>query len=112
MKHAPYINKLKIGKYPASPKNSEDVNIKFQDYKIKNEFGKYYRSTQNGDAFSFTIFYSKKMVNRMKRYINDQREILIDATFQVVPMGPFKQLLILYVAYKKNVCISIELTYQ
>lgn len=103
-KHRPYINKLKIGKYPASPQSSWDIINQFQDHDIRNRFGKYYKSTQMGNEFSFTMFYSQKMLNRMKYFINDKREILMDATFKVVPKGIYKQLLILYVAYKDNVC--------
>lgn len=103
-KHLPYINKLKIGKYPASPQTPEDIIGIFQDSNLKNRYGKYYECTQKDKNFAFTIFHSQKMVDRMENSIKDNREILIDATFRVVPKGPYKQLLILYVAYKKNVC--------
>lgn len=102
-KHAHYINKLKIGKYPASPETPEEIVKIFENLKIKNKYGEYYKSTQL-DKYAFTIFHSKNMVKRMKRSISDEREILIDATFRIVPKGPYKQLLIFYVAYKKNVC--------
>lgn len=95
---------MKIGKYPASPQTSGEIIKQFENENIKYRFGKYYKSTQEKDEFSFTIFYSKKMAKRMKCSTKDKREILIDATFKVVPKGPYKQLLILYVAYKNNVC--------
>lgn len=101
-KHLNYINKLKIGKYPTSPTSHEDVIHQFEDMDVKHMYGKYYKHTQNERDFAFTIFYSQKMIDRMKR-ISDSREILIDATFRVVPKGPYKQLLIFYMAYKNNV---------
>lgn len=107
-KHRPYINKLKIGKYPASPLSPECIIGQFQDDNIKNRFGKYYKSTQMGNEFSFTLFYSEIMLNEMKNSTNGNREILMDATFQVVPKGIYKQLLIMYVAHKNNVCCGTQ----
>lgn len=101
-KHLPYINKLKIGKYPSSPMTAEDIVEKFEDHQIREKYGKYYKTTVNKNEFAFSIFYSQKMINRM-RFLKGHREIMIDATFKVVPKGPYKQLLILYVAYKNNV---------
>lgn len=106
-KYSHYINKLKIGKFPSSPKTPEDIIEKFEDLDLKNLYGKYYKYTQNNGDFTFTIFYSKKMIEKMK-FIREKREILMDATFRVVPQGPFKQLLIFYVAYKNFVCSKLH----
>lgn len=49
-------------------------------------------------TFSFCVFSSKVTLELIKRDIPIQdRHILMDATFRIVPVGPFKQLLIIYI---------------
>ena len=61
-KHLPYIDKLKIGKYPPSPQTPEGIIEQFENDEVKNRFGKYYKGTQDDNNFSFTFFYSQKWI--------------------------------------------------
>lgn len=99
----PYINKLKNGKYPKSPRTVEDVLAAFRENENELFFRKYYKKTVVGEDFAFSIFYSEKMLHRIETTIADERELLIDATFRAVPIGRFKQLLIIYIAYDSTV---------
>lgn len=101
-KHYHYINNLKIGKFPRSPTTPEEIITQFESSDLNRRYGKYYKGSVKDNEFAFTIFYSQKMIERMK-CIRESREILIDATFRVVPQGPYRQLLIFYIAYKNNV---------
>lgn len=62
-----------------------------------------------GNNGSYCIFSSKRNIELMNEHIPiERRHILMDATFKVVPRGPFKQLLIIYVAYLKKVITRID----
>lgn len=102
-KHLPYINKLKNGKYPKSPSTVKDVLAAFEENVNEPFFGKYHKKTVVGEGFAFSIFCSEIMLHRIERTITDERVLLTDATFRAVPIGPFKQLLIIYIAYDSTV---------
>lgn len=99
----PYINKLKNGNYPKSPETVEEIIEAFEENGTGSSFSEFHMGTHVGDDFSFSVFCSKKMLRRINETIPEKREILMDATFKAVPVGPYKQLLILYVAYDSTV---------
>lgn len=104
-KHMPYINKLKNGKYPKSPRTVAEVFQAFETNGNGTDFRRFYVGTHMDDdyGFAFSVFCSSKMIRRIEENITDQRDILMDATFRAVPVGPYKQLLIIYVAYDTTV---------
>lgn len=73
-KHMPYINKLKNGKYPKSPRTVEDVLAAFEGNENDFLFKKYHKKTVVGEDFAFSIFYSEKMLHRIETTITDKRE--------------------------------------
>lgn len=53
---------------------------------------------------SFCVFSSKATIELINQHIPlEERHILMDATFRIVPIGPFKQLLILYIRRHRKV---------
>lgn len=60
---------------------------------------KFYRSVYKCEAFSYCIFASPSIMHNIEREIAVQRRhYLMDATFKVVSLGEFNQLLIIHVA--------------
>lgn len=59
------------------------------------------RDTANGHAFC--VFSSKKTVRLIEELPLADRHILMDATFKIVPIGEFKQLLVLYARIQNEV---------
>lgn len=99
-----------------SPKTPADVIKVFQAKVTLKKFG--YTKHTGDDAstffkiccdakdFAYCLFCSDKIINLMKKNIpsNVDRKILVDATFSVLPIGSFKQLLIIHIEYFETVC--------
>lgn len=104
----PYLNKLKRKEFPKSPKSIDELISAFEDDETKKIYGKYYIHTQNtisGKQYAFTILSDRKILKEIAEIPN--REILMDATFEIVKRGPYQQLLIIHIAYKKEVITKI-----
>lgn len=70
---------------------------------LENKYSFFDGAVDNGDH-AFCIFSSKVSIQLIEKEIPpDQRQILMDATFRTVPVGPFNQLLILYMKKHKKV---------
>lgn len=107
--------KLANKQFLISPKTA-DVIKAFQDEVTLKKFG--YTKHTGDDAstffkiccdakdFAYCLFCSDKIINLMKENIpsNVERKILVDATFSVLPIGSFKQLLIIHIEYFETVC--------
>lgn len=102
------LQRLRNRGVPKAPKSVDDIQKAFQ----KKDIYEFYCKTDHEnsrevffdylyecDDFSYCIFSSKKIIQliQSKTGIND-RHYLIDATFKVVPYGPFTQLLIIHYA--------------
>lgn len=62
------------------------------------------RDEQNGHAFC--VFSSKKTIRLIEELPPSERHVLMGATFKIVPIGEFKQLLVLYIRIKNEVMHS------
>lgn len=70
---------------------------------LENKYSFYDAAEDHGDH-AFCVFSSKVSIQLIEAEIPEKRRhILMDATFRTVPMGPFNQLLILYVKKQKKV---------
>lgn len=91
---------------PKAPKNIEDIRKAFSDARIYDFYCKtdhedhreiFFDHLHQSTDFSYCVFSSKKIIEfiRCKSEIGE-RNYLIDATFKVVPIGTFKQLLVIH----------------
>lgn len=88
----PYLNKLKRKDFPKSPKTVDALISAFEDEETKNFYGKYYIHTQNGipgQKYAFTILSDRNVLRTIAK------------------RGPYQQLLIIHLAYEKEVITKI-----
>lgn len=112
-KHQRTFQRIKRGVLPKSPLTVEELNAAFGDEKIFKCYGetlhlqnnyRFFDAAIETAEYSFSVFSSKATIELIKTNIPPaERHILMDATFRIVPVGPFKQLLILYVRKQKQV---------
>lgn len=99
------------------PKNAidaESVHTAFLNEDIFKKYGKtadgksFFKSAVNIDGqFAYVIFMSDDICRLISDAIPvQQRKYLMDATFQICPYGVFNQLLIIYISYLDQVCLS------
>lgn len=109
------IQRLKRGILPRNPTTVDAIQKAFDDAKVMATYGhslhvdkpfRFFDGTVETKDYSFCVFSSKATVQLIEKKIEiSKREILMDATFRIVPVGPFKQLLILYIRKQKKVMI-------
>lgn len=97
----------KTKKWPKAPSDCDDINKIFEDEDLLKEFGytkhdehstPFFRVAHKSTQFEYCVFASQRIIDLIQQHIPvDQRNISMDATFQIVPFGAFKQILILYV---------------
>lgn len=101
----------KYKKYPNIPKTL--IEIKDELNRPENEeFGRtrdgkdvLYIDTVIKKKYSFIVFASKKVIDHVEEYIDpEERNYLMDGTFQVVP-AMFYQLFIISIEYANDVCM-------
>lgn len=107
---------------PDSPKSIDDIVSAFEEPTVKEFIGK--SKHKNADvpffvgcheqpdkSFAYCVFKSQCTIDLMNQHIPDlkQRDILMDSTFKCCPIGPFKQLLIIYIRYQDKVSYLIFL---
>lgn len=107
------IQRLKRGVLPKNPTSVAEILAAFSDKAVFDTYGKtlhqkedfrFFVGAVETEKFSYCLFSSPKTIRLIEQHIPvDRREILMDATFRIVPVGPFKQLLILYIRYGKKV---------
>lgn len=106
--------KIKRGTIPKNPGNIDEIIAAFEDPKIMQAFGmsahegdkkcKFFDGAIQKKHHCFCVFSSKTIINLVHKHIPvDERHILMDATFKIVPVGEFSQLLILYIRIKYEV---------
>lgn len=91
----------------------------FKDIAISEQYGStlnkqhpFYVDSVIKKHFAFHVFVSFAIIDLIKKFIKPgQRNYLVDATFKIAPRQ-FKQLLILSIEYKKQVCCCIRSYYS
>lgn len=99
---------------PKNAKTVDEINERFEDDTVRKIFGTtastldpepFFDGAFERDTHSFCVFSSKKTIKMCKEHLSTgECHILMDATFKIVPCGVFKQLLILYIRVKHEVC--------
>lgn len=111
-KHERALQNLRKTAIPANPSTCSEIGDAFMKENIMNGLGKSQHSEKNiffdgvveTNRYSFCIFSSKYICRLIDEHIpNDRRHYLMDATFKVCPVGPFNQLLIIYISYIEKV---------
>lgn len=108
------LQNVKKKALPKSPKTANEVREFFENDDLRDQYGKTIRLNADGttnydgqtmffktafesDEFSHVIFASDDIVKSIEKSSTpENRVILTDATFKIVPRGIFTQLLIVY----------------
>lgn len=117
------LRRYKNEAFSASPKSGEELIAVFQKKSIMAAFGyskhenpkQLYKDTiMDGDKYVCTFLVSEAIVELIKTNIDlNRRKYMMDATFKIVPVGIFKQLLIIiYVEYLDCVSIRTHTVYE
>lgn len=110
------LQRVKKSGLPKNPTNIEEINAAFRNDEIMNTYGTSLQSSKKYKFFSggfetpdhsFCVFSSEAMIELIEQNIPPaDRHILMDATFQICPVGPFKQILIFYIRKCRQVCAT------
>lgn len=98
-----YLNKLKRKQYPKSPQSSDELMDSMDNPEMQ-AFARHHAITVKGDgyeSYAFTIFCDKNILTDITNI--GSQEIFMDATFDIVPKGPYTQLLVIYLGFDGNV---------
>lgn len=103
------LRQIRVQGLPKPPMNCSEIESAFESKNIREKFGfTYHKDNQeifyNGcyenRSFAYCVFSSIKTIKLIQEHVqSDNRTILMDATFSIVPLGYFKQILIIYAAY-------------
>lgn len=95
---------------PKNPLNCDEISKMFERDDIMQMLGRtsanktFYNGCMESSEYGFCAFSSVKSIDLFKsRTSYGQRTIMIDGTFDVVPIGPFNQLLVIYGVYIEKV---------
>lgn len=103
---------IRSASFPKNPVTCDEISEAFQNRNIMDAIGRsqhvtkdeFYNGIVQNEQYSFCVFSSKHIMNMIENHIEvDRRHYLLDATFKVVPVGPFNQFLIFYVNYIQKV---------
>lgn len=60
--------------------------------------------------YAYCVLSSKQTIELVENNMKaNERHVLMDATFRITPVGPFNQLLILYIRKHKKACQHIQI---
>lgn len=97
---------------PKNPINTADIETMFQRDDIMTMLGKskegelFFDGVLEGNEYSACFFSSKKSIEIFENNEDfGERQIMIDGTFDVVPIGSYKQLLVIYAVYMEKVSV-------
>lgn len=117
------LQKIKQGTMPKTPQTVQDIIKEFAKDDISDAYGcslhthdynkveltekyQFFDTAVERATYSFCVFSSKATIKLINQHIpQNERNILMDATFRICPNGPFKQLLILYIRKHRKVCM-------
>lgn len=97
---------------PPNPTTIEAINLAFSDEVLLDTYGKaltdgnplFFDGAVQCEDHSFCIFSSKSVISTIKKFLpENERHIMMDATFSIVPHGPFYQILILFIRKTRTV---------
>lgn len=106
------LNLIRNKTLPKSPTSCHEIGRAFTDNKIMLSIGTsqheenyvFFDGIVETEKFSFCVFSSKYCINLIENHIElSRRRFMMDATFKICPLGPFRQFLIIYVAYIEKV---------
>lgn len=106
------LNNHRSIKFHKSPKTCYEIEKVFEDETIRSMFClsfhkvKYeiYDTTFCSDDFSYCIYSSKKSIELIKKHVPEEdRFLVMDATFSITPNRMFYQVLIIYARYFEKV---------
>lgn len=112
--HGRTLQRIKNGILLRNPETPAEIVDIFKNEKILESFGYtfgegekkniFYDGTVETDSFSYCVLSSKYMISLINAHIRPEHiHILMDATFKTVPLGPFNQLLIIYIRKHQQV---------
>lgn len=104
------LRRILNGDVPKMPTSTNDISRAFEDAATMDQYGfnlrkteRFYIDTVQNDNHSFTLFASYEIIRMIEKYIPGDRHYLMDGTFDVTPIGPFSQLLIIYIEHQNDV---------
>lgn len=107
------LQKIRNSKVPKAPATCEEIKKAFENENVFDEYGMskhtdrreiFFNTIYESSAFSYCIFSSQTIIKLMDENIDrNRKKILMDATFKIVPAGPFKQFLVIYVEHMSMV---------
>lgn len=118
------LQKIKKGALPKTPKTVKEIVDAFKKAEVIDSYGstlqtvdldgnllpekhRFFDTAFECKEYAYCIFTSKQTVELIENNLKAKnRHVLMDATFRVTPVGPFKQLLILYIRKHKKVIIK------
>lgn len=112
------LRRIKNQTFAASPKSGPEIIAAFERESVMNSFGyskhdtprPLYKGTiMDGEKYVCTFLASETIIELIQANIEPaQRKFMMDGTFKIVPVGIFKQLLIIYVEYFDCVSIPVD----
>lgn len=107
------LRQIRVKGLPKPPANCSDIEEAFNRMEIREKFGYthhkdtkevFYNGSYENRSFSYCVFSSAKSIKLIQDHVRaENRTILMDATFSIVPLGCFKQILIIYASYSGKV---------
>lgn len=109
------LRRIKVAAMPKAPQKPTDFIEIFGKKHHMKEYGMcesipeqpFYQTTILETDFQYTVFCSLPIASVIKNIESDDRHYLTDATFSVVPLCGYKQLLIIYFGYQRHVSSAI-----
>lgn len=109
------LQMIRSASLPKNPLNCDDISNLFEREDIMNILGRtktgetFYNGTVEGDDYGFCAFSSPATIALFESRIRyGERVVMMDGTFDIVPLGVFNQLLMIYGIYIDKVCISFK----
>lgn len=114
-------NKSRRKSLPTTPQTVAEINDAFKLNQVQQNFGMTERSADERstpffkgavecDSYSFCVFASNDAVKAIQENTEEsKRKLYADGTFKICPVGPFKQVLIIFAELLGHVCLFILL---
>lgn len=108
------LRQLRVHGLPKPPTNCSEIKEAFENENVHEKFGfskhqnreKFFNGCYENKSFSYCVFSSMTTIKLIEKHVNrDNMIILMDATFKIVPLGKFTQILIIYAAYSGKVIV-------
>lgn len=112
------FQRIKKGILPKNPQSVKEINEAFANEAILASYGTALQTSKKYLFFdaaietanhSFCVLSSKATIELILEHIPPaERHMLMDGTFYICPIGPFKQILIIYIRRYHQVCITYD----